>query len=88
MSGWAKKDPKKEQKKELARSLKKMKSYKDISSRPESSSGQHISANFNTKMLFDMTEEKRQRLIDEARARKQIESAAAEIHPDAIAVAI
>ncbi|KAJ6019232.1 hypothetical protein N7522_001299 [Penicillium canescens] len=88
MTSWAKKDPKKEEKKELARCLKKMKSYKDISSRPESSSSQHISANFNTKLLFDMTEEKRQRLIDEARARKQIESAAAEIHPDAIAVAI
>jgi hypothetical protein len=91
MSGWTKKDkdPKKEQKKELSRALKKMKSYKDISGRPDSSSGpQHISANFNTKMLFDMTDEKRQRLIDEARARKHIEAARADIHPDAIAVAI
>ncbi|OQD85695.1 hypothetical protein PENANT_c009G05163 [Penicillium antarcticum] len=88
MSGWTKKDPKKEQKKERARSLKKMKSCKDISGLPDSSfSPQHISPNFNTKMLFDMTEEKRQRLIDEAKARKAID-APAHIHPDAIAVAI
>jgi hypothetical protein len=80
MSVWGKKkDPKKEQQKdqqkELARSLKKMQSCKDFKSRPGSTK---TSIDFNSKMPFDLTEEKRRRLIDEAKARKAIEAAEAE----------
>lgn len=76
MSAWGKKkDPKKEQQKEFARSLKKMQSFKELKSRPGSTK---TSTDFNSKMPFDLTEEKRRRLIDEAKARKAIEAAEAE----------
>ncbi|KAJ5861482.1 uncharacterized protein N7529_008792 [Penicillium soppii] len=78
MSWGKKKDPvkeqQKEQKKEFSRSLKKMQSFKDIRSRPGSTK---TSIEFN-KMPFDLTEEKRRRLIEEAKARKAIEAAEAE----------
>lgn len=67
---WKKKDPKKEQQKEqqkeLARSLKKMQSCKDFSSGPGSTKS---SSRFN-KFSFDLTEEKRLRMINEAQSRK------------------
>ncbi|KAJ5773625.1 hypothetical protein N7457_008521 [Penicillium paradoxum] len=57
------KDPKKEQQKEATRSLKKMQSCKDLSS--TKSSGL-----FTKKFSFDLTEEKRLRMIHEAHSRK------------------
>lgn len=64
---WKKKDSKKEQKKEQknedARSLKKMQSCKDFSSVKNS-------GRFGKKFSFDLTEEKRLRMINEAHTRR------------------
>ncbi|KAJ5551114.1 hypothetical protein N7535_000943 [Penicillium sp. DV-2018c] len=68
LSGWnKKKDQNKKgqdkQEKELARSLKKMQSCKDLDS-------SKASARFNKKFSFEMSDEKRSRMIHEAKSRK------------------
>jgi hypothetical protein len=76
VSAWGKKkDPKMEQQKEFTRSLKKMQSCKELKSRAGSTK---TSTDFNSNMPFNLTEEKRRRLIDEAKARNAIEAAEAE----------
>ena len=72
LSSWGKKkDPKKEEQKErqreFERSLKKMQSRRELNSRASSTK---TSAKFNGKISFDLTADKRRRLIDEAEARK------------------
>ncbi|CAI7579896.1 unnamed protein product [Penicillium glandicola] len=79
LSTWGKKkDPKKEQQKEqqreFARSLKKMQSCKEFNSRAGSIKS---SVMFNTNISFDLTDDKRRRLIDEAQARKAFNAAEA-----------
>ncbi|KAJ5487052.1 hypothetical protein N7530_001352 [Penicillium desertorum] len=78
LSSWGKKkDPKKEEQKErqreFERSLKKMQSYREFNSRAsstKSTKSTNTSAKFNGKISFDLTDDKRRRLIDEAEARK------------------
>ncbi|CAG7921682.1 unnamed protein product [Penicillium olsonii] len=67
LSSWGKKDGKK------ARNLKKMQSCKDLKS-----TDKYKPIPDFTKMNFDLTEEKRRRLIDEALARRAAEQAQAE----------
>ncbi|KAJ5835101.1 hypothetical protein N7447_001127 [Penicillium robsamsonii] len=79
LSGWGKKkDPKKEQEREqqreFARSLKKMQSNRSFNSRGSSTKAP---AKFNANISFELTDDKRQRLIDEAQARKAIGAAEA-----------
>jgi hypothetical protein len=75
ISSWGrKKDPKKEQEKEFARSLKKMQSCKELNSSRAAS----LKTTDFPKMSFDLTEQKRRRLIDEALARKAADAAEAE----------
>ncbi|KXG48739.1 uncharacterized protein PGRI_026090 [Penicillium griseofulvum] len=74
LSGWGKKkDPKKEQEREFARSLKKMQSIKSFGSRASSTKTPKFSSNMN----FELTDDKRRRLIEEAEARKAIDAAEA-----------
>lgn len=85
LSGWGKKkDPKKEQQREqqreFARSLKKMQSYREFNSRAsstKSTKSTKTSAKFNANLTFDLTDDKRRRLIDEAQARKAVDAAEA-----------
>ncbi|CDM34014.1 hypothetical protein DTO013E5_1744 [Penicillium roqueforti] len=80
LSAWGKKkDPKKEQQKEFARSLKKMQSLGKLTSPTSSakSSTKSIKSvktppKFKANISFDLTEDKRRRLIDEAQARKAV----------------
>ncbi|OQE46115.1 hypothetical protein PENCOP_c001G02726 [Penicillium coprophilum] len=72
LSGWGrKKDPKKEQDREFARSLKKMQSNRSFNSRASSI---NTPAKFNANISFELTDDKRRRLIDEAQARKAIDA--------------
>ncbi|CAG7980025.1 unnamed protein product [Penicillium salamii] len=75
VSTWGKKDGKK------ARSLRKMQSCKEL----KDSSEKHNVPDFS-KMKFDLTDEKRRRLIDEALARKAAEAKAAETRPIGLAI--
>ncbi|KAJ5960508.1 uncharacterized protein N7479_007658 [Penicillium vulpinum] len=71
-SGWGKKkDPQREQEREqqreFTRSLRKMQSYRSFNS---GASSTKKSAKFNGNISFELTDDKRRRLIDEAQARK------------------
>ncbi|KAG0159493.1 hypothetical protein PDIDSM_7015 [Penicillium digitatum] len=81
LSGWGKKkDPKKEQQKErqreFERSLKKMQSCREFHSRASSTKSK-TSTKFKATISFDLTDDKRRRLIDEAQARKAVDAAEA-----------
>ncbi|CAG8377853.1 unnamed protein product [Penicillium salamii] len=75
VSTWGKKEGKKDEKK--ARTLGKMQSCREL----KSSSEKHKNVPDFSKMNFDLTDEKRRRLIDEALARK-----AAETQPIGLAI--
>ncbi|KGO78225.1 hypothetical protein PITC_035930 [Penicillium italicum] len=85
LSAWGKKkDPKKEQQREqqreFERSLKKMQSCRELHSRTsttKSTKSAKASARFNATISFDLTDDKRRRLIDEAQARKAVDAAVA-----------
>lgn len=73
-----------EQQREFERSLKKMRSLKELNSQSSSTkstkSGKSTktSAKFNATISFDLTDDKRRRLIDEAQTRKAVDAAEAD----------
>jgi len=89
LSTWGKKkDPKKEQqreqreqRREFERSLRKMQSCREFNSRSsstKSTKSTKTSAKFNATISFELTDDKRRRLIDEAQARKAVDAAEAD----------
>ncbi|KAJ5878663.1 hypothetical protein N7455_002128 [Penicillium solitum] len=89
LSTWGKKkDPRKEQQRqqreqqrEFERSLRKMQSCREFNSRSsstKSTKSTKTSAKFNATISFDLTDDKRRRLIDEAQARKAVDAAEAD----------